>query len=141
MRAKPPSLAAGTTLSLLRGAARNGNSVGRGPIASLALLVPLLLAVVLFLRPGTAEAQIGSGRYSSIIIDAGTGRVLEAVSPDEVRYPASLTKMMTIYMLSEALRDQRVKLDQLVPISDHAASMFPSKLRFVPTSRITPQHA
>jgi D-alanyl-D-alanine carboxypeptidase len=109
--------------------------------AGLALLVPLLLAAVLFLRPGAAEAQIGSERYSSIIIDAGTGRVLEAVSPDETRFPASLTKMMTIYVLFEALRDQRVKLDQPVPISEHSASMFPSKLGLVPSSRITVEEA
>lgn len=103
--------------------------------------MPVLLAALLLLRPGTAAAQIGSDRYSSIVIDAGTGRVLEAVSPDETRYPASLTKVMTIYMLFEALRDQRVKLDQLVPISDHAASMFPSKLGLVPSSRITVEEA
>ena len=113
----------------------------RGLIARLALLVPLLLGAALFLAPGTAEAQIGSERYSSIVIDAGTGRVLEAVSPDEIRYPASLTKMMTIYMLFEALRDQRVKLEQLVPISQHAASMFPTKLGLLPSSRITVEEA
>ena len=141
MQGKPPSLVAGPTLSVTRGAARNANSMARGLIPGLALLVPLLLAAVLVLRPGTAEAQIGSERYSSIVIDAGTGRVLKAVSPDEVRYPASLTKMMTIYMVFEALRDQRVRLDQQVPISDHAASMFPSKLGLVPSSRITVEEA
>ena len=125
MCGRPLSRVAGPTLAGERGRTRNRRSAGRGLVASLALLVPLLLAAMLLLRPGSAAAQIGSERYSSIVVDAGTGKVLEAVSPDEPRYPASLTKMMTIYMLFEALRDQRVQLDELVPISEHAASMSP----------------
>lgn len=107
----------------------------------LGMLAPLLLALALLGRPGMAEAQIGSDRYSSIVIDSATGRVLEAVNADEIRYPASLTKMMTAYMLFEALRDHRISLDQLVPISAHAASMSPTKLGLVPSSRITVEEA
>ena len=88
-------------------------------------------------RPMVAWAQIGSDRYSSIVIDVGSGRVLSAAAPDELRHPASLTKMMTLYMLFEALRDRRVTLDQLVPISAHAASVEPSKLGLVPGTRMT----
>ncbi len=100
-----------------------------------------MLALSAPLYSGPAAAQIGSERYSSIVIDAGTGRVLEAVNPDELRYPASLTKMMTAYMLFEALRDRRVSLDQLVPVSAHAASMSPSKLGLVPGMRLTVRQA
>ncbi|AHJ65874.1 D-alanyl-D-alanine serine-type carboxypeptidase [Granulibacter bethesdensis CGDNIH4] len=89
----------------------------------------------------TAYAQIGSERYSSIVVDANTGAVLSASSPDELRHPASLTKMMTLYMLFEALRDRRVSLDDLVPVSDHAASMSPSKLGLVPGTRLTVEEA
>jgi D-alanyl-D-alanine carboxypeptidase len=95
------------------------------------------LATALVGRPHPAWSQIGSARYSSIVVDVGSGRVLSAAAPDELRHPASLTKMMTLYMLFEALRDRRVSLDQLVPISAHAASVEPSKLGLVPGSRMT----
>src|SRR5205085_8570588 len=111
------------------------------PFRRAAVLVALFVAATLLLRPGLAQAQIGSDRYSSIVIEAGTGRVLEAVNPDELRYPASLTKIMTAYMLFEALHDGRVRLDQLVPISAHAASMSPTKLGLMPSSRITVEEA
>ena len=75
---------------------------------------PPLLVTLLSLP---ARAQIGSDRYSSIVIDAATGNVLSAVNADEPRHPASLTKMMTLYMVFEALRDRRITLDQLVPVS------------------------
>ena len=103
--------------------------------------VLLALAATLLLQPPRALAQIGSDRYSSIVIDAGSGRVLEAVNPDEPRFPASLTKIMTAYMLFEALHDGRVKLEQPVPVSTHAASMSPSKLGLVPGAQLTVEEA
>jgi D-alanyl-D-alanine carboxypeptidase len=75
-----------------------------------------------------ARAQIGSERYAAIVIDARTGSVLAAASPDEQRHPASLTKMMTLYMVFDALREGRLRLDSRVPISEEAASRPPSKL-------------
>jgi len=98
---------------------------------------PLLVLAALLLWPAIASAQIGSARYSSIIIEATSGRVLESVAADEPRYPASLTKMMTLYMLFEALRDRRVSLEQPVPVSGYAASMPPSKLGLTPGVRVT----
>jgi D-alanyl-D-alanine carboxypeptidase len=88
-----------------------------------------------------AHAQVGSDRYASIVIDASTGDLLSAANADEPRYPASLTKMMTIYMLFEALRDRRVSLNELVPVSAHAASMMPSKLGLVPGTAMTVEQA
>ncbi len=88
-----------------------------------------------------AQAQIGSDRYSSIVIDAANANVLSAVSADDLRHPASLTKMMTLYMVFEALRDRRVLLEQYVPVSGHAASVSPSKLGLLPGTRITVQQA
>ncbi len=84
-----------------------------------------------------ATAQIGSARYSSIVVDNGTGRVIEASNADALRYPASLTKLMTLYMAFEALRDQRVTLGQTIPVSGRAAGMEPSKLGLVPGSYFT----
>lgn len=88
-----------------------------------------------------ARAQIGSARYSSIVVDATSGDVLEDVNADQPRHPASLTKMMTLYLTFEALRDRRISLDQPVPVSPHAASMEPSKLGLVPGTRLTVEEA
>ena len=66
------------------------------------------LAAVLTVHPVAAQAQIGSDRYSSIVVDAATGNVLEAANPDAIRHPASLAKLMTLYMVFEALRDRRI---------------------------------
>ncbi|MBV9538556.1 MAG: D-alanyl-D-alanine carboxypeptidase [Acidisphaera sp.] len=111
--------------------------------ARVGFALPTVALVVswLLLSAGLAHAQIGSARYSSIVIDASSGDVLEAVNADEPRHPASLTKMMTLYMVFEALRDRRIGLDQLVPVSWHAASVEPSKLGLVPASRLTVEEA
>ncbi|MSO90398.1 MAG: D-alanyl-D-alanine carboxypeptidase [Acetobacteraceae bacterium] len=90
---------------------------------------------------GAASAQIGSARYASIVVDARTGAVLSAVNADELRYPASLTKVMTLYMAFDALRDRRISLHQLVPVSAEAAAMSPTKLGLVPGGRITVEQA
>jgi D-alanyl-D-alanine carboxypeptidase len=98
------------------------------------------LLVTLALTSG-AHAQIGSARYSSIVVDASTGDVLEEVNADQPRHPASLTKMMTLYMTFEALRDRRITLDQAVPVSYHAASMEPTKLGLLPGTQLTVEQA
>ncbi|SET00489.1 D-alanyl-D-alanine carboxypeptidase [Nitrosomonas marina] len=62
-------------------------------------------------------------RYASIVIDADTGAVLHESNADASRYPASLTKMMTLYMLFEAIQQGKMALDTKMPVSTHAASM------------------
>jgi D-alanyl-D-alanine carboxypeptidase len=106
-------------------------------LATLACLASTLAAAL----PGAARAQIGSNRYSSIIVDAATGNVLEAVNADAPRHPASLAKLMTLYMAFEALRDRRIGSDELVPVSARAASMEPSKLGLQPGTRLTVEQA
>jgi D-alanyl-D-alanine carboxypeptidase len=101
----------------------------------------LLLALAGAVAARPARAQIGSDRYSSIIIDAATGNILSAVNADEPRYPASLTKLMTLYVTFEALRDHRIALSDLVPVSARAAAMSPSKLGLTPATRITVEQA
>jgi D-alanyl-D-alanine carboxypeptidase len=103
--------------------------------------VASLLIILAGLVPIAARAQIGSERYSSIVVDAATGNVLEAANPDASRHPASLAKLMTLYMVFEALRDRRIMADQLVPVSSHAASMEPSKLGITPATRLTVEEA
>ena len=99
----------------------------------------LAAVLVAFARP--ASAQIGSERYSAVVLDAASGTVLYAESADQLRFPASLTKLMTLYMLFEALRDRRASLDELVPVSEHAASAEPSKLGLLPWTRISVEEA
>jgi D-alanyl-D-alanine carboxypeptidase len=88
-----------------------------------------------------AWSQIGSERYSSIVVDAATGNVLEAANPDALRHPASLAKLMTLYMVFEALRDRRIVPEQLVAVSPRAAAMEPSKLGLLPGTRLTVEEA
>lgn len=78
---------------------------------------------------------------SAIVVDAATGRVLYAQAPDAPRYPASLTKLMTLYLTFNALDSGRLKLDQEIPVSAHAAAQEPSKIGFVPGSEITVRQA
>ena len=68
----------------------------------------------------------------SIVIDADTGRVLSEVNADAITYPASLTKMMTLYLTFEALNAGQLRLDQELPVSSEAASKSPTKLHLVP---------
>ncbi|MCQ1836735.1 D-alanyl-D-alanine carboxypeptidase [Neorhizobium galegae] len=67
-------------------------------------------------------------KYAGIVVDAKTGKVLYSEDPDGLRYPASLTKMMTLYLTFEALESGRISLETQVPVSAHAASEPPSKL-------------
>ena len=74
------------------------------------------------------QASPAQARYAAIVIDAENGRVLHAVNPDTKKYPASLTKMMTLYLVFEALESGRLKLDTQLPVSRRAEGMTPSKL-------------
>jgi D-alanyl-D-alanine carboxypeptidase len=99
----------------------------------------ILALGVMMLRIGVANAQLPP--MSSIMIDAGSGQILYAQNADQPRYPASLTKLMTLYMLFEALRDHRIALNQLMPVSVHSASVEPVKLGVPPGGRISVEEA
>jgi len=104
--------------------------------------VPLLVALVVGLAAFPAQAQLGGGeRYAAILFEHRTGQVLFASNADEPRYPASLTKMMTLYMLFEAIRDGRVQLSTPIVMSAEAASRPPSKLGIPPGMSITAEQA
>ncbi|MGR2740808.1 D-alanyl-D-alanine carboxypeptidase [Billgrantia sp. Q4P2] len=87
---------------------------------------------------GTAQAN---PRYAAIVIDVESGDVLHAANADATRYPASLTKMMTLYMLFEALENGSMHMSQPLPVSSHAASMPASKLWLSAGSSITVEEA
>ncbi len=73
-----------------------------------------------------------SRENESIVIDAETGRVLSEMNADAITYPASLTKMMTLYLTFEALNSGRLGLDQYLRVSSEAASKSPTKLHLIP---------
>ncbi|MDJ0608618.1 MAG: D-alanyl-D-alanine carboxypeptidase [Kiloniellales bacterium] len=89
----------------------------------------------------TALASPASARYASIVVDSMTGQVLYEVNADTRNYPASLTKMMTLYMAFEALEDGRLRLDQSLKVSRRAARQPPSKLGLKRNQRITVKQA
>ena len=79
--------------------------------------------------------------YASIVVDANTGKVLQATNADAQRFPASITKVMTLYLLFEALEDKRVNLDTRLRVSAKAAAQAPSKLGFRPGETIDVEDA
>jgi D-alanyl-D-alanine carboxypeptidase len=82
-----------------------------------------------------------SPRYADIVIDANTGTVLHASNADSLRHPASLTKIMTLYMLFERLEAGKLKLDSELDVSAHAAAQSPTKLGLRAGDTITVEHA
>lgn len=75
-----------------------------------------------------ADAEAANPKYAGIVVDAKTGNVLYSENADRLQYPASLTKMMTLYMTFEALEQGRIRLDTPVPFSAHASAQAPTKL-------------
>ena len=73
-----------------------------------------------------------SDKYAAMVVDASNGRTLHAVNAEQPRYPASLTKMMTLYMLFEALDQNRIDKATPIPVSAYAAARPPTKLGFRP---------
>lgn len=73
-------------------------------------------------------SESSSPKFASIIVDGNSGSVLQATSPDGIRHPASLTKIMTLYLLFERLESGKLKLDTEMPVSQHAADQDPTKL-------------
>ncbi|MDO1583730.1 D-alanyl-D-alanine carboxypeptidase [Rhizobium oryzicola] len=89
----------------------------------------------------TTEIADARAKSAGIVVDAKTGKVLYSEDPDGLRYPASLTKMMTLYLTFEALEAGRLKLDSPVPVSAHAAAEPPSKLGVRPGGSVTVEQA
>ena len=73
-------------------------------------------------------APAAAAGYATLVIDAGSGRVLHQENADDRRYPASLTKMMTLYMVFDALERGNWSLNRQLPVSAAAAAQPPSKL-------------
>ena len=99
----------------------------RAVIAAFSVLFCALLA------PASALAALATpvgseSKYASIVVDATTGEVLYAKRADSPRYPASITKVMTLYLTFDALAAGKLRGDEYIPVSKHAASQSPTKL-------------
>lgn len=128
-----------------KGAVRvNGKSLAR---AAMAAVLTLGLAF-----SGGAEAATKSTKkrnpapppaptYAALVIDAATGEELHNTNADNRVYPASLTKIMTLYLVFDALETRRLRLDQALPVSAHAAGQAPSKLYLQQGQTITVEQA
>ncbi len=78
---------------------------------------------------------------AAIVVDMNTGRILYSQAPDAPRRPASLTKMMTLYMLFTYLRAGTISYDSQLTVTPHAASQSPTKLNLKPGATITTAEA
>jgi D-alanyl-D-alanine carboxypeptidase len=115
-------------------------SVRMGLRARVLSVCVILVAVLGLVGAGPAEARRshvaigapGGPVFAWILLDAETGQVLSEQNADVLTYPASLTKMMTLYLTFEALNQGRVRLDQGFRVSAEAASHAPSKLGLTP---------
>lgn len=96
-------------------------------------------------RAAAAVAAVSSlpniGRYAYIAVDADSGQVLSQQNATAQRYPASLTKMMTLYLTFEALNAGRLRLNQRLPVSDFAASQAQTNLHMRGGDSITVEQA
>ncbi len=90
------------------------------------LALGLALGLGLVCGLGASPAQ--AARYTAIVVDANSGKVLFARNADRRHYPASLTKMMTLYLTFEALEKGTIKLSSALAVSRRAAGQTPSKL-------------
>ena len=103
------------------------------------LLSCLLIAGLFCFVSGNAQAKAAKTfrrTTSSIMIDANSGDVISANNADERRYPASLTKLMTLYITFNALDKGLIKMDDKLPVSRHAANQTPSRLGLKPGEKI-----
>ncbi|MEL6678585.1 MAG: D-alanyl-D-alanine carboxypeptidase family protein [Pseudomonadota bacterium] len=91
------------------------------------VLLTMLVAPV----PGQAAP------YAAIVVDARNGEVLHSRSADRRLHPASLTKMMTLYVVFEAIKNGEISLDQTVRVSRNASREPPSKIGLRPGQRIS----
>jgi D-alanyl-D-alanine carboxypeptidase (penicillin-binding protein 5/6) len=88
----------------------------------------LVMAMALMAPSAFAASLYSAPRYAAILIDHDTGEVLYARRADEIRYPASITKVMTLYVAFEELAAGRLSLDDEIRISRRAWAQAPSKL-------------
>lgn len=111
-------------------------------LAAAALLsAPALARVSKSASKPVARTAIDSPRYAAIVVDAQTGTVMREANADSLRHPASLTKIMTLYLLFERLESGKLRLNSPLTISGEAASQSPTKLGLKPGQTILVEDA
>jgi len=93
-------------------------------------IINFILAAILCVLccPAQAYSPDVEGRYASIAVDADSREILHAREIDALRYPASLTKMMSLFIVFDAIEAGRIKLDDRMTVSANAAAQPPVKL-------------
>lgn len=89
----------------------------------------------------TKPVAVATQNIAAIVVDANTGHVLYASKEHDLRRPASITKVMTLYLLFEQLEKGRLRLDSMIPISARAAAQAPTKLGLRPGDSISVDNA
>lgn len=102
------------------------------------LFIPML---ALLLAALAVQPAWSNPKYAAYVWDTNTGEVLFESHSDEMRFPASLTKIMTLYLVFEALEAGRISLASPISVSDNAAAEVPTKLGIKPGGMITVQNA
>jgi D-alanyl-D-alanine carboxypeptidase len=95
----------------------------------------VVAAAFAILVPRVAQAE------ALLVVEADTGKVLQADNATYPWYPASVTKLMTAYVTLKAVKDGRMTLDTLLTVSPVAASQSPSKMGFRPGIQVTVDNA
>ena len=95
----------------------------------------VLLAALAIVAPRVVQAE------ALLVVEADTGKVLQADNATYPWYPASVTKLMTAYVTLKAVKEGRVSLDALLPVSSVASAQSPYKMGFRPGTQVTVDNA
>ncbi|PPR09515.1 MAG: D-alanyl-D-alanine carboxypeptidase DacF [Alphaproteobacteria bacterium MarineAlpha11_Bin1] len=101
------------------------------------LLLVLISMSTIFVAGSLVFPGASCAKYAHIVVDAKTGRVLNSLNARTKNYPASLTKIMTLFMTFEALKKRTIFIDQNLPVSRVAQGRSPSRLGLRRGERIT----
>jgi len=105
-----------------------------------AIRVPAIIAAVAAIQ-FTASIPASAASEASLLIEADSGKVLYAENATVPWYPASTSKLMTVYVTLQAVKNNRITLDTLFTVSQRAATQAPSKIGFKPGTKITVDNA
>ena len=106
------------------------------------MLIAIMLALIVLVPVSVSAKQSSVPRkFAGIVVDAKSGKVLYESAADAARYPASVTMVMTLYILFQELSAGNIKLSDKMVVSKHAAAAVPTKLGLKAGSKITVENA
>ncbi len=100
-----------------------------------------ILILLIFFMSSFYFNKSSHGKYASIILNEKSGKVYHSINADTRNYPASLTKIMTIYMIFDKLKNKKIKMNTKLKVSTRASKQPPSKLGLYPGQKITVKQA